>query len=250
MRERLVGACALVALAGCGHDLGRSGSLGQLGEGYFTYGCVDEGDAVCNITDAVNTAQVDIELGLDGQIPAAVAVGSRFDLSYWGDVSTDDGELLFVEVIPASPTHIRQGGGFVIDDAGTFAFLAHSPKGVVADFTHVTAVEPSRLDLWVDEQKMASLQMDEGRHSHIAVVPNDDTNVALAGALPYIWTSSNEDVLRIDEVETVGTPSAGVEHNDDEVRIVAMAAGNATLTVSAGNLTKAIEITITPEVAP
>ena len=87
----------------------------------------------------------------------------------------------------------------------------------------------------------------EGRELNVAVVTNDDTGIALAGALPYVWTSSDDTVLRIGEVGTIGTPDSGVEHNDDEIRVIAIAAGSATLTVANGEMSKSIEVTIDAE---
>jgi hypothetical protein len=127
--------------------------------------------------------------------------------------------------------------------------LARSPKGYVADFVHVTAVEPQDLDVWHQEQRITGFSIVEGRETELAVVANDDTGVALAGALPYSWSSSNQDVVRIGAVGSIGTPEDGIELNDDEVRIVALASGTASLTVSRGELEKVIEITVDSDAA-
>ncbi len=243
LRKAVAVGVALMGTACSAGDPG-TGSLGELGEGVFTYHCIDDGDAVCNVTAAVNTAEVDFELGLDGEIPAAVAVGARFDLTFFGDVTTDDGEIIFVETVPASREHVRTGGGFMIESPGTYAFLARSPKGYVADFTHITAVPASDFDVWHAEQRVSSISLVTGRETDLAVVPRDATGMALAGALPYAWHSSDESVVRVAAAGTVGTPATGLEQNDDEVRIVALAAGSAVLTITAGEVEQHIDITV------
>lgn len=251
LQKAVVISVALMGTA-CGVGDPGTGSIGELGEGVFTYNCVGDGDAVCNVTEAVDTAEVDFDLGLNGEIPAAIAVGARFDLSFWGDVTTDEGELLFVETVPASDEHVRIGGGFMIEASGTFAFLARSPKGFVVDFTHLTAFDTSALEVWHEEQRVSSLSLLTGREIELAVVPRDVTGVALAGALPFTWQSSDESLLRIAAVDSVGTPESGLEQNDDEVRIVAIAAGSAELSISAGDVQQIIVVTIAddPEETP
>jgi hypothetical protein len=240
-----------LALAGCGDGtLGYDGSLGELGEGFFSYNCVDDGDAVCNTSNAVDTMAVDLELGMAGELPAAVAVGARFDLSYWGDISTDDGERLFVETVPASPDDVRQGGGFVIDAPGIYAFLARSPRGVTADFVHLHARPLATLDLWLDEQKVSAANIDADGDVVLAVVPNDDSGLPLAGALGYVWSTSDASVVRVGEIDTVGAPPEGVEHNDDEVRVVGIGAGSAVVTVTMGAVSRSLDVTVVAEVTP
>ncbi|HZO16443.1 MAG TPA: hypothetical protein VFB62_24380, partial [Polyangiaceae bacterium] len=68
-----------LALAAAGCDgLSGPGTTGELGQGTFSYQCaLSEGDAVCNdaFPDPVNRNTVSADLGIDGQVPAGIAVG-------------------------------------------------------------------------------------------------------------------------------------------------------------------------------
>jgi hypothetical protein len=238
-----------LATAACSGSGGvNPGTVGELGEGVFNYQCVDDGDAVCNETASVDSQAVETDLGVNGELPTAVAVGARFDVHYFGQITTDDGEILLLDVVPARSEDVHNKGGFIITSPGLFAFLARSPKGVVADFTHLEAMVPTDLDIWKDEVRVSSFELMEGAEANLAVVANDDAGIALAGALPYTWESSDEDLVVVGPAGTTGTPSGGIEINDDEVRIIALAAGEAQLTVSRDDLSKQVTITVIPEV--
>jgi hypothetical protein len=225
------------------------GTLGELGEGTFRYTCVQTGDAVCNQSTAVDAFEVQGHLGIAGQAPAAVAVGARFGLSYSGDTKTEDGELLLIETQPARPDEVSTVGGFVIHSPGVHAFLARSPKGIVADFIHLTALQVGALDVWVDERRVQAFTIQVGAEEVLAVVPQDGTGISLAGALPYSWTVEGPSIA-IDSIDSFGAPSSSVELNDDEIRVYGLAEGIATITVERGGLSKVIEVTVEPEVTP
>jgi len=251
LRRLLTLAPLPLAVASCSDsEAVTQGTIGDMGEGVFTYTCVDDGDAVCNQTAAVDSQAVEIDLGINGEIPSAIAVGARFDIHYSGQVTTDDGEVLLLDVVPARTDEVHNKGGFIITSPGTYAFLARSPKGVVADFTHLLAIEATDLDVWKDEQRVTAFELMAGGEANLAVVPNDDVGIALAGALPYTWESSNDSVVVIGPAGSQGTPTGGVEINDDEVRIVALAEGEALLTVSRGEIAHQVTVTVNPEVTP
>ena len=250
-RRRWTLAPLSLAVAACSSSGGVDpGTIGELGEGIFNYSCVDDGDAVCNETASVDSQAVEIDLGINGEMPTAVAVGARFDIHYSGHVTTDDGETLLLSVVPARSEDVHNKGGFIITSPGLCAFLARSPKGIVADFTHIEAIVPTDLDVWKDELRVTSFELMAGAETNLAVVPNDDVGIALAGALPYAWESSNDSVIVIGPAGTTGTPTSGIEINDDEIRVVAVGAGEAQLTVSRDDLSKQVTITVTPEVTP
>lgn len=228
-----------------------AGTLGQLGEGVFRYECVEDSDARCNQTSAVDTFEVSSDIGVDPELPTAVAVGARFDLTYVGDTVTDDGEFLIVDVEPARNDLVTHSGGFVIEAAGTFAFLARNgPKRIVTDFVHVDAFVATALDVWHLEQKVSSVTLDFGQETEMAVVAVSDGGIALAGALPVTWSSSDASILAVGATGETGMPVEGVEINDDEVRLVAVAEGLVTLTVTQGEVTRDIAVTVSPEVMP
>ncbi len=238
---------AIVGAAGCGGSaVEPPGTLGELGEGTFRYHCVQLGDAVCNVSGAVDEFEVQGHLGIQGEAPAAVAVGARFDLVYNGDTTTKNGELLLIETKPARPDQVNAVGGFMILSPGVHAFLARSPKGIVADFIHLTALEVAALDVWVDERRVQSVALKVGEEVQVAVVPQDGTGVSLAGALPYVWTVDGASIA-IDAINSFGPPTSSVELNDDEIRLFGVAEGAALITVERGGVSKQIEVTVDPE---
>jgi hypothetical protein len=249
--ERWLGLAALVA-AGCGGStIEPPGTIGELGQGTFRYSCIEDGDPVCNTTSAVDSIKVSGDLGLKGEAPSAIAVGGRFDLTYFGDTRTDDGELLLVKTQPARPDKVRSLGGFEITTPGVHAFLARSPKGIVADFIQVKALVPQALDVWLDKQRVQAIQLELGQEKTIAVVPHDGTGVALAGAFPYSWSVSGTAVA-IDATDHFGPPMGSIALSDDEIRVYALEEGIATLTIARDELVRQIEITVlsSEEVSP
>lgn len=229
----VLGPCVTALLAvGCGASSGElPGTLGELGEGTFRYNCVDDGDAVCNTTNAIDRSLAEREFGINGEIPQAIAVGARFDLIYQGSVNYE-GDPLAVQTQPAQKEGVHERGGFTITKAGQYAFLAKSPKGVVADFTHLLAVDVSELRVWQDEQTITDLTLEIDAEAQLAVTPMDADALPLAGGFSYTWESSDPTVLVVDEPGSIGTPTSGVELNNDELRVVALGAGTATLTVT------------------
>ncbi len=251
LRKLLAFGLLPLAVAGCSSsEAVTQGTIGEMGEGVFMYACVDDGDAVCNETAAVDSQAVEVDLGIEGEMPSAVAVGARFDIHYSGSIFGDNGQSLLIDVVPARSDDVHNKGGFIITSPGSYAFLARSPKGIVGDFTQIEAIEASDLDIWKDEQRVTSFEAMVGAEVNLAVVPNDDVGISLAGALPYTWESSDDTVLVLGPVSGVGTPTGGVEINDDEIRIVALAEGQVVLTVARGDLTQEVTVTVTPEVTP
>jgi hypothetical protein len=252
MTKGCVAALCLAALtAGCsGGDV--PGTVGDLGEGVFRYDCVADGDARCNTSQAVDRMAVGSDLGIDPELPVAVAVGARFDLSYIGDFVTDQGESLILDTVSARTDVVTDSGGFVIEQPGTFAFLARSPQGYVADFVHLEAAAVDAIDIWHEETRKDAVELVEGTETTLGVVASSDVSIALAGGLAYQWASSDDAVAGVDSVGSSGMPS-GVEINDDEVRLVAIAAGTATVTVTVGEISHDFTVTVTaapPEGSP
>jgi len=229
------------ALVGCvGGEA--PGSLGELGNGSFAYRCIDDGDAVCNTTDNVATS-VELDLGIEGELPSAIAIGARFELDFYANAWEPQP---LVSIVPARPSTVHTTGGFILQSEGYFAFLARNPEGSVSDFVHVQARGIDELDVWRDEQRITALSMTTNEAITVAVTASstDALSMTLAGAVPYIWTSSDEAVVVIDAVDNTGTPQTGVEHNDDEVRLVALADGAATVTVSANDVSTTFTVDV------
>jgi hypothetical protein len=92
--------------------------------------------------------------------------------------------------------------------------------------------------------------MTAGEDTELAVLSVDDAGHALAGALGFSWSSSDESLAAVDKLGSIGAPGASSAIRADEVRLVALAAGQANLTVEAAGLLHTIQIDIAPEVLP
>jgi hypothetical protein len=248
--QKTLATVALLGLAasGCsGGDI--DGTLGQLGEGVFRYSCIEDGDARCNETNAVSSIEVSTSLGVDTEVPEAIAVGARFDLTYLGDTTTNN-ELLVVDVEPARTDLVTHASGFVIEVPGQFAFLARNgAKRRVVDFIHLDAVAADHVAVWHAQQRVESIELTAMQEQEVAVMPFSEDDIPLAGAFATEWTTSDDTVVAIAGLSSSSTPSDKLL-NADEVRLVAVSEGTATLTVAQGDLSAEVAITVGPEVMP
>ena len=236
--------------AGTGNDA-PTGTVGDAGYGVFRYACVDEGDAVCAETAAVDSAVTRPDLGVDGQIPRSIAVSGRFDLSYTGAVPEQGGYSLPVEIVPARTDVVHTTGAFSFSSPATVAFLARNPQGITVDFIHVTASTATALTLWSAAAPVVGLALaPPGAETSLGVVPSDADGISLGGALGYEWTSSDEAIVRLSPVGSTDTPIAGLLVQDDEVRVVGMAEGQATVRVALGSLSQEVAVTVGAGVTP
>jgi hypothetical protein len=98
--------------------------VGELGQGKFKYGCVEQGDAACN-------------KGLSADaFPARIALGGRFRVTYERfDYPYPDS----VVVSSGSDQYITaENGAFVAEKAGHGVLLAHrTSDSRVMDFVHL-----------------------------------------------------------------------------------------------------------------
>ncbi len=232
-------ALAFVA-AGCEpieHD--PTGSVGDLGAGRFKYDCVATGDAVCNATMAVDENETALALGVAREVPLVVAVGGRFDLSF-----SSSGETAFVEA--ARQDVVSGQGGFIIAEPGLHAFLARAASGEVADFIHVEARRVAELEVWAQGAVPNSVSLAVGERLAVAALPRDGLGAPLAGGGSYDWSASTLGQVDIEPVQGSITSTL----RDDEVELVGLVEGTLTVTVTRGDVSVEIPVTVTPEVMP
>lgn len=249
----------VLALPALGCDgISGPGTPGELGQGTFSYQCaLSEGDAVCNDAslNPINRDVVETQLGIDGQIPAGIAVNGRFQLTYFGDVTTDDFERLNLVIEPAASDNIDEQGGFRIREAGRHDFLARDKaEDEVADFIDLYAYNMTNLTIWMDEQPLDELELTIGTvstHAILAATPTADIDgqeIYLGGAMAYEWESSDPSILAVDPAHsTEPEPTTSVELNNDEVRVTAVAVGTAVLTITVGGFIRAMPVTVTQQ---
>ena len=177
----LLATAGLLALASCGV---KDASTGELNNGRFSYLCVDSSDGACEGSTG-NVA-----------IPGLIAAGGAFDLEYAGDSEGSSP----VQVEPASETMISGATGhfkFLIPGVG--AVLSRNTSGVVADFVHLRGAKVDHLDVAGPSSTGAVTEVDMTTDNDVTlrVVAKDDTGSTLAGALPYVWTSSNSKIVSL-----------------------------------------------------
>jgi hypothetical protein len=228
----LVGGVGAVA---CGSSPG-TGTAGELGQGTFEYECVNSGDAHC-----ASRAEIDEfdarDLGETDGLPGAVAVGSIFGLKYGGSVRKD-GDQLLVRVEPAFADDEISPEIFSVSEPTEAAFVAVDSEGRAVDFSVMQVLEATELTLWNDQRLKSKISLAVGESLKIIVVPRSDSEVLLAGALPYLWTTTEVDVASFDSDREV--------LNKGEVEILAEAEGSAEVRVVSGDLGARLVVEVTP----
>ena len=100
--------------------------------------------------------------------------------------------------------------------------------------------------MWSQQSELTSLDLPLGSTETVAVVPLNGNGVPLAGALETMWQTSDASVVTVGPVGTSETTGDN-EINEDEVTLTAQAAGSATITVTQGDVTTELAITVPPE---
>ena len=179
-----VGLVAAIALVGCWDedDYEETRMDGDLGRGTFVYGCYNASDTSC---DDGNTA-----------LPRALAVGSRFDVR----LSIASGPQPSV-ISPVTDVVRRVEGAFQVESAGEFALLAVNSNREVIDLKHLRAenVDQIRVQRGRDLPS-ATLELDPKQSADLLALPFGSGGVKLGGALEYDWSSSDEQLLRIESL--------------------------------------------------
>lgn len=223
-------------LAGCGSSPG-SGAAGELGQGTFEYVCVNDGDAKCSMTSNIDEFDVH-DLGSPKALPQGVAVGSIFGLRYAGRVR-DDGDELLVQVLAASHDDELSPEIFSIAEPAEAAFLAVDSKGRSIDFVVVPAVEATELSVWSEEVELSDLVLSVGDTAGLTVVPRSSDGDLLAGAIPYLWTSSQGSIFSLNDGSTE-------VRNEGDCEITAEGQGEAELRIVSGNLVVRVNVEVVP----
>ncbi len=210
-------------------DDGASG--GAIGVGGFTYLCTDTNDAQCSPAIQSKT------------FPQRVALESRFEVRYYLPGTEPQREGI---VTPTS-TNLLDGewNVFVARNVGRAAFVVRdSARGDVRDYLDVTIIAPSRIEI-VDDRVVAdgpySVRrppperiLSVGAERPVRALLVDENGNWLAGSMSgFTWQSSDPDVI-----DFLIDPSRAA------TTIRAFGTGEATLTVSIGDLTQSYAIRV------
>jgi hypothetical protein len=234
--------CFALLQTACGDSPG-TGTGGELGQGTFKYACALNGDPVCSETEAIDARVRERQLASEGGVPDAVAVGAPFGIEY-GGTEREEGDVLFVDVSPASPEDESVRGEFTIEQPAEAAFLARNSDGEVIDFVLVTAFEATQLVLWADEEEVASVELALGESIELTVVPASEDGQFLGGALSYTWSVEDSDVARIGRVDSAADEQR--VDNSGDLLLKGLTLGQTTLRVTAGGLGLDVSVEVIP----
>jgi hypothetical protein len=229
------GCVLLAALSGCGDGKAASGTT--LANGVFTYVCVAD-EVSCSFDDPFPVAH-------DGPMLSEIVAGGAFGFTY----APDDPSLeVSFEVVPSPRASLTQDASGLVTvtshGPGFVSVLGQTPNGVV-DLHTFELSSPTSLGIaGFDAQGSelftgdfvagATLTIDfDTIPASLEVTPTvSDVGLELPGALEWTWTTSDEQVVRY--TGPTNGPRVAIEAN----------AGNATLTVSGGQLMTTLEVTI------
>jgi hypothetical protein len=226
--------CTLACLS-CQSGPPPEGSTGELGVGKFSYQCVEAGDSLCSDT----FGEADFS-DATRNLPSAIAVGSKFALSFLGEVNKS-GDGPSVELIAATPDDQPFAGKFTIDSPRQAAFLALNSSDEVVDYVLVEAQEAVRLEIIEGDEPVQQLTLKVGETVIISAMPLNQANDRLGGALPYFWSFNDADFVLLEREHRV-TPSNFSDGND--LRLTGQKPGQELLRVSSGELSAQIEVTV------
>jgi hypothetical protein len=236
-------AAALLSLVVACTDSPGEGTPGELGDGTFDYVCENSGDLKCSETDAVDEFELGADLGRGDALPVAVAVGATFGIRFAGS-SRDSGGGVLVTVDSVSVKDRRAPNVYRIEQPAEAAIIATDGDGKVVDFTVITALEATELSLWHDQDEKRRIVLDVGETVALTVAPRSESGIFLAGALPYdFWVSD-------DEVASIGELGEGAREqevqNEGDIEVLGMSAGTTTLRVRSGDLEASVELEVRP----
>jgi hypothetical protein len=229
-------ALAFMALSSCsstGDDIN-----GNLGNGTFSYICVNADDPACASTSG-GTGETGAS---PTNFPAAVANGAHFKVTYAANNTTQGGNPTLKPVAPEYISELSADGSLTALKPGKDAMVARSSvNGLVFDFTEITISPISSLGVTDQngEPLPTTLQISVGSTNTLLATALGPRSEKLAGGVDYTWKSSDDTIVHLEE----GNPTAHVD-------LDALKAGSATLTVTQGDptqggMTVTIPVTVT-----
>lgn len=222
-------------LAACTDDPAdpNPGGSGELGVGIFTYYCRGEGDHVCSIGQT------------SAGFPKDFALGGRFGVTYAWMSATDHINEPLPALQTAAPEQLSLSADtFTARASGYAAILAVTGNSEVVDLIHapIRAIDELRLvdgALLPNLAPLTAVALPLSGTAEIQLVPFDQNDVPLAGALEVAWTLDSDVAVHIAAGQGTG-----------RVRVEALAAGEATLTATHGDKLVTIPITVDPLLDP
>jgi len=220
-----------ISLAACGlSNEATPGTVGELGNGLFSYGCASDSDPIC---DGGSGPQV---------LPRRVALASRFSMTYTPSDATEGSATVESVSEDFLIESNELGAAFKAVHVGTGGLLARRGNTVV-DIIHldIAPVDHVQIDASGDtvgdvQEGVVALTLPIGRTVRLRALAVDQADETLAGALSCRWSSAEEGVARIITLAT-----------DNEVTVEAAAVGAAVLRVELEDLTAEVAVTVVDE---
>ncbi|MCH2108680.1 MAG: hypothetical protein MK135_05090 [Polyangiaceae bacterium] len=222
-----------------------NGIRGELGVGTFDYNCLIASDAACSESGAIDAFLAANDLGSDKDLPRAVAVGSRFGLSYAGTLSDEQGEVLVTTEAAASEDAIGTEA-FQIDAPVSTSFVGTAADGRVVDLIYVEAATPKGLFIWLDQESVDSIELSVGDSLDMTFTLYDEEERLLGGAISSSWQIDDNDIVVLSEYQATGLPTESTIKNKVDITLSGQSAGSTELVVTAGAIERTIRIEVTP----
>ncbi len=216
-------------LAACSDtsDHAQGPAYGELGVGLFLYECGANGDPFCASGGVVSD-----------EFPRAFMLGGRISLGYdWRD---DDDH--FADPLPqlqsASPERLaRMTEYFTALETGYAAVIAVTGNSQIVDLVHLHIREPVAVQAVAVGMPGATpvreLSLEAGENADLQALVLDADDVSLGGAFGHTWTIADPAVLKI---------LAGADTG--RVQVSGVSGGTTTLTLTHGELTTTIAVTV------
>jgi hypothetical protein len=230
----------LAATAGCGDFLDEpyepvqtmpqfpQGTRPEWGAGLFRYECVSHGDPACDGPPALS--EYFPEFARSYALPRAVAVGSRFDVSYVAGSITAPSHSASAALLS------NEAGVFYARRPGLVGLMGISTADTVLAWVHLQINEPAGIRLSGLERR----QLEAGTAVPVSAYLVDSRGFALGGAVDFHWTVQGSRVLNL----TVGGRNGPGWSLDDQAVLRAEQSGVARLTVTALDVELEVEIEV------
>lgn len=180
MQFRFLAASSLLLFACDGAPDYPAVGNGEIANGTFTYECVSDADAFCATPRKS-----------DALVPAAIALGTTFRLSF----VSPDGQAVPLDLLGTTQVTLAPDGTIHADKPGYASVFARDPNGEVEDYFHLRVVTPAALQV-IGVDPSTTLQPGDARS--IYAQPLDGSGDLLAGTGTYDWETSAPTIVSVE----------------------------------------------------
>jgi hypothetical protein len=215
----------LAAAAGCA-VVPDEAQPGALGNGSFTYQCINSEDSFCP-----NGGQLTGGGGVGSALRPfpTVALGGRFSIAYFAN---DPSTYPSAAVQSVSSDFFKASGkDFAALRPGSPWFVAQMPNGEVLDIAGIDVAPIAAIQI---TDTSAGVPGVVGATRTFSATPQDGFQQSLAGVVLFVWTTSDPSVLSL--------PPDGVPVSS--VQVLLAKAGTATLSATSQGVSASVRVTV------